>query len=44
MLWQLSYSEIYFTPILWPDFTKEDFCRAIIDYQKRDRRFGGITP
>jgi len=43
MLWQLSYSEIYFTPVLWPDFSKEDFCRAIIDYQNRDRRFGGIS-
>lgn len=43
MLWQLSYSEIWFTPTLWPDFTKEDFCRAIIDYQNRDRRFGGIS-
>ncbi len=43
MLWQLSYSEIYFTPTLWPDFSKEEFCRAIIDYQKRDRRFGGVT-
>ncbi len=42
MLWQLSYSEIWFTHILWPDFTKDDFCRAIIDYQDRDRRFGGI--
>jgi undecaprenyl diphosphate synthase len=42
MLWQLSYSEICFTPTLWPDFSKEDFCRAIIDYQNRDRRFGGI--
>jgi undecaprenyl diphosphate synthase len=38
MLWQLSYAEILFTPTLWPDFTKEEFCRAIIDYQKRDRR------
>jgi undecaprenyl diphosphate synthase len=44
MLWQLSYAEICFTPVLWPDFSKEEFCRAIIDYQKRDRRFGGITP
>lgn len=42
MLWELSYSEIWFTPTLWPDFTKEEFCKAIIDYQKRDRRFGGI--
>ncbi|RJP23605.1 MAG: isoprenyl transferase [Candidatus Abyssobacteria bacterium SURF_5] len=43
LLWQLSYSEIYFVPVLWPDFTKEEFCRAIIEYQKRDRRFGGIS-
>jgi undecaprenyl diphosphate synthase len=43
MLWQLSYSEILFTQTLWPDFTKEEFCRAIIDYQARDRRFGGIS-
>ena len=43
MLWQVSYSEISFVPTLWPDFTKEEFCRAIIDYQDRDRRFGGIT-
>jgi undecaprenyl diphosphate synthase len=43
MLWQLSYAEICFTPTLWPDFSKEEFCRAIIDYQKRDRRFGGIN-
>ncbi len=43
MLWQLSYSEIYFTTTLWPDFTKEELCQAIIDYQKRDRRFGGVT-
>jgi undecaprenyl diphosphate synthase len=42
MLWQLSYSEIWFTPTLWPDFTKDEFCHAIIDYQNRDRRFGGI--
>jgi len=43
MLWQVSYSEISFVPTLWPDFSKEEFCRAIIDYQERDRRFGGIT-
>jgi undecaprenyl diphosphate synthase len=43
MLWQLSYSELYITPTLWPDFSKKDFCRAIIDYQKRDRRFGGVS-
>lgn len=43
MLWQVSYSEISFVPTLWPDFTKEEFCRVLIDYQERDRRFGGIT-
>ena len=40
LLWQLAYSELYFTDRLWPEFTKEDFCRAIIDYQHRERRFG----
>lgn len=43
MLWQLSDSEIYFVPTLWPDFTKEEFCRAILEYQKKDRRFGGVS-
>ncbi len=43
MLWQVSYSEISFVPTLWPDFTKEEFCRVLIEYQNRDRRFGGIT-
>jgi len=40
LLWQLAYSELYFTDILWPDFGKEDFYEAIIDFQKRERRFG----
>ncbi len=40
LLWQLAYSELYFTPILWPDFRKEDFYSAIINYQERERRFG----
>lgn len=40
LLWQCAYSEFYFTPVLWPDFTKEDFVNAIIDYQSRERRFG----
>jgi undecaprenyl diphosphate synthase len=40
MLWQLAYSELYFTPKLWPDFRREDLFEAIIDYQKRERRFG----
>jgi len=40
LLWQSAYSELYFTPVLWPDFRKQDFFDAIIDYQKRERRFG----
>ncbi len=40
LLWQLAYAEFYFTPKLWPEFTKEDFLEAILDFQKRERRFG----
>jgi len=40
LLWQLAYAELYFTEKLWPDFRKEDFYDAIIDFQKRERRFG----
>ncbi len=40
LLWQIAYSELYFTPKFWPDFTKEDFCEAIVNYQSRERRFG----
>ena len=40
LLWQLAYSELYFTEKLWPDFGKEEFYNAIIDYQNRERRFG----
>jgi undecaprenyl diphosphate synthase len=40
LLWQLAYTELYFTDKLWPDFGKEDFYTAIIDFQKRERRFG----
>lgn len=40
LLWQLAYSELYFTDCLWPEFTVEEFHRAIIDYQHRERRFG----
>jgi undecaprenyl diphosphate synthase len=42
LLWQLAYSEIYVTPIFFPDFRREAFLDAIIDFQKRDRRFGGV--
>ncbi|MDE5957562.1 MAG: isoprenyl transferase [Muribaculaceae bacterium] len=40
LLWQIAYSELYFTPILWPDFGKEAYAEAIIDFQRRERRFG----
>jgi undecaprenyl diphosphate synthase len=40
LLWQLAYAELYFTDKLWPDFKKEDFYEAILDYQNRERRFG----
>ena len=40
LLWQLAYSELYFTDCLWPEFTEEEFYHAIVDYQHRERRFG----
>jgi undecaprenyl diphosphate synthase len=40
LLWQMAYTELYFTNILWPDFTKDDLLKAIASYQKRERRFG----
>jgi len=40
LLWQLAYSELYFTPLFWPDFGKEQFADAILTYQHRQRRFG----
>lgn len=43
LLWQIAYSELYFTQKYWPDFSKDDFCEAIIDYQSRERRFGKIS-
>ena len=42
LLWQAAYAELWFTDTLWPDFTKDDLVKAIIDYQRRDRRFGTI--
>ncbi len=44
LLWQLAYAEIYFTPVLWPDFSKAELLRALVDYQQRERRFGGLPP
>ena len=43
LLWQIAYSELYFTDTLWPDFNKTDLEKAILDYQSRERRFGKIT-
>ena len=43
LLWETAYTEFYFTDTLWPDFGKEELMKAIIDYQQRDRRFGGVS-
>ena len=43
MLWDMSYAELHFSPVLWPDFTRQDFQRALDDFSGRDRRFGGDT-
>src|SRR5690606_33923916 len=40
LLWQLAYTELWFSPKLWPDFTREDLFGAILDFQNRERRFG----
>jgi len=42
LTWQSSYSEFYFTPVLWPDFSRKDFLKALLDYQERKRKFGGL--
>lgn len=43
LLWQLAYAEIYFCPVLWPDFRKGDLLSAVLEYQQRERRFGGLV-
>lgn len=43
LLWQLAYAELHVTPVLWPDFTRKHLFQAILDYQRRDRRFGRVT-
>jgi|CXWL01.1.fsa_nt_gi undecaprenyl diphosphate synthase len=43
LLWQMAYTEMYFTPTLWPDFRRRDALLALHDYQRRDRRFGQVT-
>ena len=42
LLWQIAYSELYFTPVFWPDFRRKHFFQAIIDFQRRERRFGKV--
>ena len=42
MLWQIAYAELYVTPVYWPDFTRQDLYEAILDYQRRERRFGRV--
>ena len=44
LLWQAAYSEIYSTPIFWPDFGRDELYIALLDYQRRERRFGGVPP
>ena len=44
LLWQIAYAEIWVTEVLWPDFRRRHLLQAIADYQKRERRYGGITP
>ncbi len=43
LLWQLAYTELYFTPTLWPDFRRRDACLALLEYQRRERRFGRVS-
>ena len=43
LLWQHAYTELYLTPVLWPDFTRQTLFEAILDYQRRERRFGTVT-
>ena len=43
LLWQMAYAELYFTPVFWPDFSKEHFYQALLDFQNRERRFGMIS-
>jgi undecaprenyl diphosphate synthase len=43
LLWQIAYAEIWVTDVLWPDFRRRHLLQAIVDFQKRERRYGGIT-
>jgi undecaprenyl diphosphate synthase len=43
LLWQIAYAELYVTDTLWPDFNRTELLRAILDFQRRERRFGGLS-
>jgi undecaprenyl diphosphate synthase len=43
LLWQIAFAELYVTETLWPDFTRTELLQAILDFQNRERRFGGLT-
>ena len=43
LLWEIAYTELYFTDVFWPDFKREDFLSAIVEYQNRERRFGMVS-
>jgi undecaprenyl diphosphate synthase len=43
MLWQMAYTELFISPVLWPDFTREHLFEAVLDYQRRERRFGRVS-
>ena len=42
LMWESAYSELYFTDVLWPDFSEKDIDEAVAEYRRRDRRFGGV--
>jgi undecaprenyl diphosphate synthase len=44
LLWQIAYAELYVTETLWPDFNRSELIKAVLEYQKRERRFGGLSP
>jgi len=43
MLWQVAYAELYLSPVLWPNFRRQELFEAILDFQSRDRRFGRVS-
>jgi undecaprenyl diphosphate synthase len=43
LLWQIAYAELHISPVLWPDFSRQDLFKAILDFQSRDRRFGRVS-